>query len=423
MADTETLALIRSPYEVLQISRWADPEEIKAHYYHLVREYNPEYHEEEFIEIRAAYDVLRDANRRAAVDVETFIPPPPLSYSDYPEFPRQPLSMFKLNQEMKALAGGRSLDELDEEGRKKGLHILRGMVLYHAHHQNLGEAEALIRKILELDPNDEETRENQVHFLWKKGYDAVMSGQFAASEEFFMPLGEQGTYPALVYQNLALAQEKQGKKKEAEESWNKTLQHLKQALHASPDEEYLKALVIPIHKYTGGKFLEGATPTSAGTPVKELGFACIRQGNWKQAVGALEQARGEDENDVDVLCQLGWAYLNTNQHPKAFHMWNLALRKAPGRQQITEHLVRGYVIFGKRLKEQRIFNQALVQFKNAIKYEPQNLELRTLLAETYFKMNNYYAATQEYLKILEMDPRHKDARQGIREAKRLGGFR
>ena len=227
---------------------------------------------------------------------------------------------------------------------------------------------------------------------------------------------------------MALCQEKQGKKEESVETWDKVLEFYNDELKKEPDNKRLKAYVLAIHKYTGGKFLKGAQGgasdeyASAGS-AKELGYACVQKGNWKQAVDALEQAMRENEGDVDVLCQLGWAYLNTNLQNKAFHMWNSALKKAPGKKSIVDHLVRGYAIFGKRLKEQRIFNQALVQFKNALKHEPGNIEIRTQLADTFFQMRNFTSAMQEYQKILDVEPRNKVARQGIRESKRLGGLR
>ena len=103
--DTQTTTLTRSPYEILKITRWTDEEEIKAQYFHLVKQFNPEYFPDEFIEIRTAYDILKDPHSRAATDVENFAAPPMFYHSGYPDFPRQPLSLFKLNQEMKTVCG------------------------------------------------------------------------------------------------------------------------------------------------------------------------------------------------------------------------------------------------------------------------------------------------------------------------------
>lgn len=420
--DKEKFTLTKSPYDVLKVNRWADTETVKAHYYHLVKEFNPEHHEEEFIEVRSAFEILNSPERRAAYDVNHFTPPPPFSYSDYPNFPEEPLSKFKLDQEIKTLCGDRELEDLDGEEKAQAIHILHGAALYYAHNNQIDHAEEMVGTILKLEPEDEETLRNQAFFEWQKAYESACGEHYAEAEEVFKHLESKGVNPGIVNQNLALVQEKQGKKEESHSSWQAALENLKTQLKDNPEDDYLKAYIVALHKYTGGKFMEGGQ-TGAGGSARELGLACVREGNWKQALSALTQALHETPNDIDIMCQLGWAYLNTSQHAKAFEMWNKALKKAPGKSQITSHIVQGYQIFGRRLKEQRIFNQALVQFKNAIKHEPENLELRSELADTYLKMKNYHAAHQEYQKILTYEPRNKDARHGVRESKRLGGFR
>ncbi len=429
MDTNQQVVLTRSPYKVLKLTRWASDEEIKNRYFNLVKQYNPEYFPDEFIEVRTAYDILKDPGSRAATDVEHFSAPPPYYHSDYPEFPDQTLSLFKLNQEIKTLCGDSEPEQLEGEMREKVLHSLRGIALYHVLHENLDEARQTWSRILQINPDDEESGNNLANTYWDEAYKAVEEENYEKAEKDFNQVLEQGLKHGAVYMNLALATEKQGKKAESEEAWKAAIDFYKKELKEQPEDKYLKSLLVAIHKYTGGKFLEGNQATGEGEDIasagsaKELGYACIQKGNWKQAVEALEQALRENENDVDVLCQLGWAYLNTNQHNRAFHMWNLALKKAPGRSQVIDHLIRGYTIFGKRLKEQRIFNQALVQFKNAIRYDPDNVELRLQLADTFFQMRNFMAALQEYQKVLNLEPRNKNARQGIREAKRLGGLR
>ncbi len=428
--ETQNVTLTRSPYDILKISRWADLEEIKAQYFHLVKQFNPEYFQEEFIEIRTAYDQLKDPARRAKCDVELIAGPPPYSYSDYPSLNQQPLSLFKLNQEYKATCGDTPPDQLEGESREKALHLLRGMALYHISHGHKDEAQEIWNHILAIDPNDEETQRNLAFSVWEEAIQACNHNDYAKAEEIFHELHEKGIDHGVIFQNLALVLEKQGKKDEAEQAWKESLKRYNQQLKQNPEDEYTKALVVAIHKYSGGKFLDGKSThheesmdsTTAGS-AKELGYACIQKGNWKQAVEALERAHKENENDIDVLCQLGWAYLNTNQHHRAFHMWNVARKKAPGKRTVIDNLVRGHTIFGRRLKEQRIYNQALVQFKNALKFDPDNVELRLELADTYFKMNNFSAALAEYQRILEKEPRNKYAKQGVREAKRLGGLR
>ncbi|MBD3266425.1 tetratricopeptide repeat protein [bacterium] len=331
--------------------------------------------------------------------------------------------MFKLNQEYKAVCGESDPTELEGDARGQAVKILKGMFLYQSHQGNWDEAQEIGSKILEMVPEDEETLQNALCGHWQEGYEAACKENYAKAEDFFQQLTEKRSDIGVIYQNIALAQERQGKKEDAVESWRKALEQLQSELKKNPENEYKKALVLAIHKYTGGKLLDEKQDGSVSGSDKEMGYACIKQGNWKQAASALERAHHTNPDDIDVLCQLGWAYLNTNQNAKAFKMWNMAHKKSGGKSQVVDHLVKGYSIFGKRLKEQRIYNQALVQFKNALKFEPNNLELRAELADTYFQMRNFSTAMREYQKILDVEPRNKAARQGMRESKRLGGIK
>lgn len=427
--DTSTESLKRSPYEVLQVSRWTDFDTIKHHYYALVKQFNPEYYPTEFIEIRTAFDILNDPNTRAETDISECAPPPPFHSDDYPEADDHSLSMFKLNQEWKTLVGERELSSLGDHERNHAIHLLRGKALYCAKNNQLEEAEEHWNQLLGLEPEDEETRRNLLYCLWMKGFNLAKLQNYSEAEERFIELLEKGAAHGAIHQNVAICRERQGKKEESVESWKEALEHYNQELKSNPDDNYLKAIVINLHKYTGGSLLkkpseDGDDSEEYGSgSAKEIGYACIKKGNWVQAKDALERALKENPDDIDVICQLGWAYLNTNMQTQAFRQWNHALKLAPNRQGVVDHIVRGHTIFGKRLKEQRIFNQALVQFKNALKHEPQNMELRLMLAETYFNMGNYSSAVQQYNKILEVESRNKVARQGLREAKRLGGLK
>lgn len=420
--------LTRSPYEIFNLTRWASDDEIKERYYELVKKYNPETHEYDFTQIRAAYDILRNPSSRASYDVRYFTGPPPLYYSDHPDYQEHTLSLFKLGQELKSVTGeDGAVENLQGEQKEQAVHILHGIALYHAKHENFEEARAVWKQILNVEPGNDKVRDNITLSYWLEGYSSTLHDHFEKAEQIFENMiSQHGVKHGAAYQDLALAREKQGKKELADDTWRQTLNIYKQDLKADPDNEYLKALILAIHKYTGGKFLEGEAGSNiygGGSSAKELGYACIQKGNWKQAVEALEEANRDNPNDIDVLCQLGWAYLNVNQHNKAFQMWNTAVKKAPGRSSVIDHLIRGHIVFGKRLKEQRIYNQALVQFKNVLKHEPNNLSVRMLLADTFSQMKNYAAAVTEYQKILEMEPRNKEAKQALREARRLGGLR
>lgn len=52
------------PYAVLGIAPESDDDTIRKRYLELVKQYSPEQHPQRFAAIRAAYDVVRDLNRR-----------------------------------------------------------------------------------------------------------------------------------------------------------------------------------------------------------------------------------------------------------------------------------------------------------------------------------------------------------------------
>jgi curved DNA-binding protein CbpA len=65
---------VRSPYEILRVSRDADPEEIRSAYRALVRSAHPDRNggtseaNERFLEVQAAYEFLIDPERRFEED-------------------------------------------------------------------------------------------------------------------------------------------------------------------------------------------------------------------------------------------------------------------------------------------------------------------------------------------------------------------
>jgi curved DNA-binding protein CbpA len=70
---------VADPYVVLGLPQSADQNDVRAAYFALVRQYPPEQDAETFKRIRAAYDKLRTAQRRAETDLFMLQSPPPWS--------------------------------------------------------------------------------------------------------------------------------------------------------------------------------------------------------------------------------------------------------------------------------------------------------------------------------------------------------
>jgi curved DNA-binding protein CbpA len=70
---------VTDPYAVLGLPQSADQNDVRAAYFALVRQHPPEQDPETFKRVRAAYDKLRTAQRRAETDLFMLQPPPPWS--------------------------------------------------------------------------------------------------------------------------------------------------------------------------------------------------------------------------------------------------------------------------------------------------------------------------------------------------------
>ena len=79
-------AVAIDPYRVLGLARQAPEADVKRAYFQLVRQYPPEREPEKFQEIRAAYELLRDAQSRARVDLFLLQPSLPLPKRRSPSY-------------------------------------------------------------------------------------------------------------------------------------------------------------------------------------------------------------------------------------------------------------------------------------------------------------------------------------------------
>jgi curved DNA-binding protein CbpA len=97
------------PYAVLKLERTASAAEIKKAYFSLVREHPPERDPDTFKQIRAAYERLRDAEKRAETDM--LLLRPPLEPSRKRRAPRPVLEVHRSD----VLDVARALSDLERE--------------------------------------------------------------------------------------------------------------------------------------------------------------------------------------------------------------------------------------------------------------------------------------------------------------------
>jgi curved DNA-binding protein CbpA len=95
------------PYAVLALERTATAAQIKQAYFALVRTHPPERDPEMFKRIRAAYELLRDPDQRAATDLLLLEPWPE------PNRRRRPPKLDLTLQRADVIAAARAITDLD----------------------------------------------------------------------------------------------------------------------------------------------------------------------------------------------------------------------------------------------------------------------------------------------------------------------
>lgn len=83
MAERPPDLTATDPYRVLGLPISATQVEIKRAYFALIRQYPPETEAEKFKLIRAAYEKIKDVQRRVETDI--FLPQPPPAWSPPPQ--------------------------------------------------------------------------------------------------------------------------------------------------------------------------------------------------------------------------------------------------------------------------------------------------------------------------------------------------
>jgi tetratricopeptide (TPR) repeat protein len=85
----------------------------------------------------------------------------------------------------------------------------------------------------------------------------------------------------------------------------------------------------------------------------------------------------------------------------------------PKNHQITESLIKAHMTMGRTLRDKKLYTQCLVHFKALMNYLPENDEVHFEIGRTYQLKGDERAAYQEFQKTLQLNPKHKNARNAI----------
>ncbi len=421
----------KSSYEVLNVSKGSTEDEIKRAYVELVKKFDPEHHVEQFMIIKNAYERLRDPKKRAHEDLFTFNPVK--GEFVFNEDEKNDTSIAELQGKIKELETKVRNSVTGSEVKNELITAYMQRSYKKVKRKLWAEAITDWQSILNIDGTHHRARHNLIYAYIFLGYSYAIHGLYDEALELWEHALQMNPDNSALLQNMALAYELSGKKDKARMYWKEVVDRWRKELDRKPDDEYLKTLIIEVHKHYGGIAVSGEAKDkeSALTQYREIlkikpddydahyqiAATLMEEQKWDEAIQELHNLLKMDSKNVDVLNMLGWALLNAGQVDAAFGAWKKSLHMDPKNNTTRDNLIRAHLSLGKKLRENGLFTHALVHFKALLKYLPRSPEVHFEIGSTYVMKGDIPSAYQEFNNVLKIDPRNKLAKKAISELK------
>lgn len=141
----------------------------------------------------------------------------------------------------------------------------------------------------------------------------------------------------------------------------------------------------------------------------ELGYTAAQKDNWQQALAYWQKAEQAGDDSRKLLFNLALAYQKQEQYWEAAESWRSLLRRRPRKKDhpdaLTDHQVaRIWQNIAENYSKAGEYEESVKTYKNAVKWAPDNLDLRLKLVEAYQNEGRWQAAENELNRILDKDP-------------------
>jgi tetratricopeptide (TPR) repeat protein len=143
----------------------------------------------------------------------------------------------------------------------------------------------------------------------------------------------------------------------------------------------------------------------------ELGYAAAQKGDWAQALEHWRKVTTRSEIERKLLLNLALAYQHTEHYWEAAEHWRELLRRRPRKANhpdalSDEQVARIWQNVAENYGQAGDYEEAIKTYKTAIKWAPENVNLRLKLVELLQVEGRWQAAENELHRILEKDPNH-----------------
>jgi tetratricopeptide (TPR) repeat protein len=166
------------------------------------------------------------------------------------------------------------------------------------------------------------------------------------------------------------------------------------------------ALVAARHKPTDNRLSELIAQT-----YEQEAYEAASEGDWEVALEHWQQARDVGGGSFRVAYNLALAYEHNEDFIAAGEAWREALRRRPRREDhpdavSDEQVARLWRRAAEAYHKAGEFEEAANVYRQALKWNPDDLDTRMTLAEGLLNDGRLQAAQNELDRILERDPNH-----------------
>jgi len=143
----------------------------------------------------------------------------------------------------------------------------------------------------------------------------------------------------------------------------------------------------------------------------DLGYAAAQKEQWPEAVIHWEKAEKNGDDSRKLVYNLALAYQKVERYRDSAEYWRALLRRRPRKSDHPDALTEPQVAriwqnIAENYSKVGDYEEAITTYKNAVKWAPDNIDLRLKLVETYQQEGRWQAAENELNRILEKDPNH-----------------
>ncbi len=143
----------------------------------------------------------------------------------------------------------------------------------------------------------------------------------------------------------------------------------------------------------------------------ELGYLAAKKNDWNTALDYWKNAEDNGDDSRKLIFNLALTYQSLEQYNFAADYWRTLLRRRPRKighpDTLTDQQVaRIWQNIAENYNKAGEYEEAIKTYKNAVKWAPDNLELRLKLVESYQNEGRWQAAENEINRVLEKNPDH-----------------